>query len=479
MVLAGISAVCLAKGSSPYDSLYTDLPVKMQRVTLPSIPARTVSLTDFGAKGDGITLCTEAFRQGIEALSQQGGGHLIVPAGVWLTGPIVLQSNIDLHLEANALVVFSPDKALFNPGQKGRYLPLISGEKLHDVSITGRGTFDGNGKYWRPVKHVKMSKTEWDQFRRLGGYIDEEADLWFPFNLKHFGNQVEHKDVNKAARKEESIRNDLVRIIYSENLLFQGVTFLNSPRFHLHPIVCKNVIVDGVTVHCPWNAQNGDGIDLANVQTGLVVNCTVDVGDDGICMKGGVGADGEKRGACQDILFQNNVIRHAHGGFVIGSDVSGGMKRLVFRRNTLTGTDVGLRFKSGLGRGGSTSGIFCQDLVMNEIKGEAILFDCTYQDKPAGQDAKVTPLPAQQPDASTGASAQSVVRDYAPDFHDINIQRLTCRECGCAIRSRSIAGRKCVYDIKVSNSQFFYTEQAEDIDADSHIETQNVTYATY
>ena len=486
-----------AASTKDYSTYYKDTPVRLKQVKAPNIPDKTVRLTDFGAKGNGVDLCTEAFRLGIEQLSQAGGGHLVVPAGVWLTGPIVLASNIDLHLEDNALVIFSPDKSLFEASvNNGRYLPLVSGDNLHDVSITGHGTMDGNGKYWRPVKRFKQSSVEWERYNDLGGTVTAKGDLWLPYGLKNVDNQTE------KAEKEEAIRNDLVRLSHCRNLLFEGVTFQNAPRFHIHPIGCENVILDHIIVRCDWNVQNGDAIDLANVKTGLVLDCLIAAGDDGICFKGGTGASGKKQGPCQDILVQGSTVFHAHGGFVLGSDISGGMKRIVFRDCTLTGTDVGLRFKSGLGRGGKTDHIYCYNIVMNDIKGEAVFFDCTYQDKSVASRLKQADdkkkadgqnqaddqkkksegqkqtSGQKQADVATGASQQEE-EVYAPEFADIHIYNVVCRESKTGIRSVGLEGRRCVYDIDIHDCTFFYTEAATDIDANSEIKTSDVNYATY
>lgn len=454
--------------SKDYSNYYQDTPIKLQQVTAPSIPDRTVKLTDFGAKGDGITLCSDAFKQGIETLSAQGGGHLVVPAGVWLTGPIVMASNIDIHLDENALVIFSPDKSLYDtPSDRGRYMAQISGEKLHDISFTGSGIFDGNGKYWRPVKRGKMSDVEWKQYKKLGGIINEKGDLWLPYDLKAVENQTDN------AQKEEGIRNDMVRLKRCKNILFEDVTFQNAPRFHIHPLVCENIIIDGVLVRCEWNVQNGDAIDLANVKRALVVNTVINAGDDGICLKGGTGASGVQQGPCEDILIQDCTVYHAHGGFVLGSDISGGIQKVVCRNISLSGTDVGLRFKSGFGRGGKTSQLYCYNIQMNDIKDEAIIFDCTYRDKSVASQLKA------QAEKETDKDATPVANNYAPEFQDIEIYNVNCRECRIGIRSVGLENLRCVHDINIHDCNLFYLEQTTDIDKNSEILTTNINYATY
>ena len=266
-----------------YTDLYRNLPIALSEPVAPVIPDRTVSLLDFGGSGDGITLNTEAFRKAISSLAKQGGGHLLVPAGIYLTGPISLKDNIDLHLERNALVLFTPEKAAFLKADGSGMVPGLSASKRKNISVTGEGILDGNGEWWRAVKRSKVSDVEWEDFLRLGGTVSEDGSLWYPFGLKHFDNAA------ASPQEQERLRTHLIRFTDCDRVLVSGITIQNSPKFHLVPQRCRNVIIDGVTVRCPWNAQNGDGIDLMQCSDVLVTGCRVDVGDDGICLKGGAG----------------------------------------------------------------------------------------------------------------------------------------------------------------------------------------------
>ncbi len=448
-----------------YKSYYRDLPVQMPAVTAPTIPSNTVNLKDFGGVGDGITLNTEAFAKAISALGKKGGGHLVVPAGVWLTGVITLKDNIDLHLERNAVVMASPDRSLFVRMQDGKKSqkcdPMIKASKRKNVSITGEGVIDGNGAYWRPVKRSKVSDVEWSDYKFMGGTETEGGKLWFPFNLKHFDN------IAASAEKQENMRTHLIRLTDCENVLVKGVTIQNSPKFHLIPTRCRNVIVDGVTIRCPWNAQNGDALDLSSCRNVLVVNNTIDAGDDGICMKAGAGKSGLEYGPCENILIENNTVYHAHGGFVIGSEFTGGMKNIVVRRNRFCGTDTGLRFKSGIGRGGKSSGIYISDIVMTDIKDEAVVFECTYVDKKYS----VKEEKAKAPDFSNA--------EFAPEFTDIHISNVVCRGARTAVAAHGLPGLKCVHGVTIDNSTFFFTEKDKDIDANSDVKIINTRFVTF
>lgn len=151
-----------------YREVYKNLPFDMPQINAPTFPERNVTLTDFGAVGNGTHLCTEAFAKAIDALSAQGGGHLIVPSGIWFTGPIVLKSNIDLHLEKGAVILFSPDvdlyplvETVFEGLDTRRCQSPISGRNLTNVAITGEGAIDGNGHFWRPLKKGKVTESQW------------------------------------------------------------------------------------------------------------------------------------------------------------------------------------------------------------------------------------------------------------------------------------------------------------------------------
>ena len=433
-----------------YKKYYQDMPVELRQVTAVAIPENTVTLTDFGGVGDGVTLNTEAFRKAISALTKKGGGRLVVPQGVWLTGPIQLKDNIDLHITRNAIVLFSPDKSLFvdKDGKSSRCDAGIKASKRKNIAITGEGIVDGNGAQWRPVKRGKVSDVEWTRVKAIGGGERGNGQLWYPWDVK-----AGYPNIAETPEQQEKMRQDLVRLTDCENVLIKGVTFQNSPRFHVHPLNSRNVIIDGITVRCPWNAQNGDAIDISDCHQVLIVNSVVDAGDDGLCMKSGNMKPTALVNGCEDILIQDNTVFHAHGGFVIGSESITGMKRIVVRQCQFSGTDTGLRFKSGIGRGGKTEDIFISDIVMNDITDEAIVFQCDYVDRPAGHDEK--------------KETKAVKLEKVPDFTDIDITRVVCRGTKTAIKAKGVEGLDCIHDIKISNSTIVYSQKGLDIDENS------------
>ena len=449
VLFAFVAVMSSVARAQDYSGYYENLPVAVEQVRPVQIPANEVSITECGGVGDGVTLNTEAFAKAISKLSKLGGGRLVVPDGVWLTGPIMLKDNIELHIYKNAIVYFSPDKSLYLDPKGGskRAYPCIRASKRKNIAITGKGVIDGNGNQWRPVKRGKQSDVEWKRYLSMGGQLTDDGQLWYPWRMKDG-----YPDVMPSPKEQEALRNDLIRLTDCENVLIKGVTIQNSPRFHVHPCNCRNVIVDGVTVRCPWNVQNGDAIDFSDVNVGMIVNCTVDAGDDGICMKSSHAKQGSPANGVEDILIQDNTVFHAHGGFVLGSETVSGMRRIVVRHNRFCGTDTGLRFKSGVGRGGKTEQLYISDIVMSDISGEAIIFQCDYADKPAGRDAN---KPTEQ---------QLREMKDVPDFQDIHISNVVCRGCRTAIKAAGVAGRQCVHDIRIDDCTFVFNQESDHID---------------
>lgn len=452
LFLSLVACVCVIalNAQNPYDKYYTDLPCAVEKVQPVVFPDYTVKLTDFGAVGDGVTDCTEAFAQALKHLKKQGGGHLVVPNGTWLTGPIKLVSNVDLHLEDNATILFSPNKELYvQPSDtlcdgKKKCYALIHGSKLQNVAITGHGTIDGQGFYWRPIKQKKVITQDviavdgnvWEEALAMGGVTRPDGNskkwlIWYPFNLKK---DLNIPNIAADPITQEKMRPHLVNITDSKNVLIENVKLINSPKFHLVPTRIQNLIIDGVYVRCPHWAQNGDAMDPGNVQVALIVNCNISCGDDGICMKGGVGEKGVAAGPQRDFVIRYDTVYHAHGGFVIGSEFSGGMQRLVVQDCYFDGTDIGCRFKSAPGRGGWCEDIYCQNLIMKNMVNSAILISSGYADKGAGVSA-------------TDADDKTA---FFPDWSNMIFRNITCVGSKQAVDIQGLKG-KPVRDILFDN----------------------------
>jgi len=392
-ILAALTLVVAAQNKYKH---YTEgLPFTMPEVKAPVIPDRKVNLTDYGAIGDGRQLCTEAFAKAIETLSQRGGGHLVVPRGVWHTGPIVLKSNIDLHLEAGAVIQFAADESLY-PLIKTSFEGLdtrrcqspLSANGATNISITGQGVIDGNGQYWRPVKRAKVTDSQWKEVMARPGGKEMKKDYWVPSEGYAKGERGANMNVPNAQTEEEwqavkrFLRPVMVSLVGCKDVLLEGVIFQNSPAWNIHPLMCENIILDNVLARNPAYAQNGDALDLESCKNALIVNSKFDAGDDGICIKSGKDADGRRRGRpCENVVVDGCTVFAGHGGFVVGSEMSGGVRNIMVSQCQFLGTDVGLRFKSTRGRGGIVENIFIDGISMTDIKTDAITFNMYYGGK--------------------------------------------------------------------------------------------------
>ena len=424
---------------NPYKKYTDKLPFQMPEVSAPAIPDRIVNLKNFGAVGDGLTLNTTAFEKAIAALSKKGGGHLIVPQGVWLTGPIVLKSNIDLHLEVGAVIQFSGDENLypvirtsFEGLDTRRCQSPLSANGAENISITGQGVIDGNGQYWRPVKKGKMTEGQWKEVLSRPGGVEAKPGYWVPNQAYADVEKSANMNVPKAQTDEEwnaikrFLRPVMVSLVSCKNVLLQGVIFQNSPAWNLHPLMCENIILDNVLARNPFYAQNGDALDLESCKNALIVNSKFDAGDDGICIKSGKDADGRRRGIpCENVVVNGCTVFAGHGGFVVGSEMSGGVKNILVENCQFLGTDVGLRFKSTRGRGGIVENIYIDNISMTDIKTDAITFNMYY----GGKSVAEMLADGDNPDNVT----KMPVTEETPIFRNIDIKNIICNGAGRAM----------------------------------------------
>jgi polygalacturonase len=408
-----------------------------KEVALPSIPSKAVKLTDFGGVGDGVAMNTEAFEKAFAALAQRGGGKLIVPPGIWVTGPIKMASRTDLHVERGALIKFSGDFKLYPltvidlKGEKEvDSVSPIMGENLENVSITGDGILDGGGDAWRPVKKSKLLEEEWRSLLKTGGMLNERGDTWYPSREVMTGEKIVEGLRKQGSVKIEDLepvhqylRPKMLRLIGCKKVLLQGVTFQNPPNWTMNPVLCDDVSILNVQVRNSPIAQNSDALDLESCRHAVIRDCIFDAGDDGICIKSGKDAAGRRIGVpTEDVLVEGCTVYHAHGGFTIGSEMSGGVRDMRVRNCTFIGTDVGLRFKSTRGRGGVVERIDISNIRMVGITGDAINFNLYY----GGQSVL-------EQGAGNASTNSMTVNEGTPQFRDIHIQDIVCRGARKAI----------------------------------------------
>ncbi len=415
------------------NEVYEGVEFDMPRVPEPQFPDYSVKITDFGAEAGGLTKNTKAIADAISDAHENGGGKVVIPRGIWLTGPIELKSNINLHIEAGALLLFSRDfddyklvKTSFEGLNTIRNQSPISAREVENIAITGKGTVDGNGDAWRPVKKGKMTSSQWSKLVNSGGVLSEDEKMWFPSEKSKKGHESSTNfnvpdliDDDELASVKDFLRPVMVSILKSKTVMLDGPTFQNSPAWNIHPLMSENVIIRNLNVRNPWYSQNGDGLDLESCKNALVYNNTFDVGDDAICFKSGKNKDGRDRGMpTENVIVKNNIVYHGHGGFVIGSEMSGGVKNVHVSHCTFMGTDVGLRFKSTRGRGGVVEDIFISDIDMINIPTETIRFNMFYGGN--------SPILEGDQDAEDEARDEEPepVTEETPSFRNISIKNI-------------------------------------------------------
>jgi len=414
------------------------LPFAMPEIKLPSFPDRTVSIVNYGAVADGQTLNTRAFADAVRACASAGGGTVLVPPGIWRTGPIKMESGVNLHVLQGAVVLFSrrfEDYPLIQRPDSSQYscASPIYGFNLENIAITGKGTFDGWGEAWRPAKKEKLTAAQWKELVASGGVVTPDGKIWWP--SKEAMNGEAYLAALTASKKKltaeeyagarEFLRPDLLLLMRCRRVLIDGPTFQNSPKFTVHPVQCEDIVIRDIDVRNPWYGQNADGIDIGSCRNVLVYRATVDAGDDAICLKPGTVEKGVVReAACENIVIVDCTVYHGHGGFVIGSETYGGARNVSVKNCFFSGTDVGLRFKSARGRGGVIEKIFIEGIRMKDIANEAILFDTFYESGSPESNAQ---------DVSPARRKKEALTERTPRFRDFQIQNIVCNGAKRAI----------------------------------------------
>ena len=376
-----------------------NLPFKMPEVQIPKFKADTLNIVDFGAVANTGKLSTKAINDAIKKCSGSGGGVVVIPSGLWTTGPIKMKSNVNLHTKNGAFISFTSDldqyeliESYFEGNKVIRCESPIMGVDLENIAITGEGIFDGNGSNWRPVKIGKMTDEQWKTLVNSGGVLSKDGKIWYPSEGALIGNEQKDKlpktpTVENMKPYKQALRPVMVSLVNCKKLLLDGVTFQNSPAWNVNPLMCENLTLSNLTIRNPWYSQNGDGLDIESCRIGTVTNCRFDVGDDAICIKSGKDKEGRERAKPTELfVIMDCVVYHAHGGFVIGSEMSGGVRNILAKNLTFIGTDCGLRFKSVRGRGGLVENIWMEDIRMKNIPTDAINFNLYYFVKGAVED---------------------------------------------------------------------------------------------
>ena len=419
--------------------MFTDFEVQ-----LPRTGREVFDIRAYGATEGGTVSNTASFARAMEAASACGG-KVVVPPGIWLTGPIRLLSGVELHLEDNAMILFSKSREeypLMVTDYEGirriRAVSPISAEGAEDIAITGNGVIDGQGDLWRPVKQFKVTERQWKELLKQSPCVmdTKEGGIWVPTESIYEGSlkgevypdscETEKEALEKAAPYWDFYRPVMVSLRRCRRVLLEQVCFRNSPAWNIHPWFCEDVTVRNCNVFNPYHAQNGDGIDVESCRRVHIHHCTFQTGDDGICLKSGKDREARKiPGPCEDVLIHHCTVGESHGGFVIGSEMSRGVKNVMVRDCLFIHSDVGLRFKSAMGRGGVVENIWMQNIRMFGIRQEPVIMTMQYVLNTMGKNEDVK---------------QSRDPEDVPTFRDIHFTGCRCTGAGRPVSIRGMDG---------------------------------------
>src|SRR5687767_465433 len=372
---------------------------------LPRIPDKTLTISDFGVKADGKTKDTQAISKALDAAEQAGGGTLRFPAGTYLTGAIRLRSNVGLHLDKGATLLFSTDPSDYpvvltrwEGTECMNYSGLIYGQNVHDVSITGEGTIDGQGKAW------------WGAFRK-GSWAAMKR-------LRELGETSDDPKQRVFGTPEAGLRPCLLEPINCQRILLDGVTFTNSPFWTIHPIYCTDLTARNLKIH--GTGPNTDGLNPDSCANVLIERCAFDTGDDCVTLKSGRDKDGRRVGKpTENVIVRDCTFARGHGTVVIGSEMSGGVRNVLAENLTADGTDAGVRIKTRRGRGGTIENVVYRNMTLKNIRKQAITVDMFY-------------------DVGNNPGVDQTGRDGIPAIRNVLVENLTCDGAAQAIVLRGL-----------------------------------------
>jgi polygalacturonase len=438
--------------ASGEDNTWIEATKKMGQFTDPVFSENKFIITDFGAKANSEELSTQAINKAIETCSTQGGGTVLIPDGVFQTGAIVLKSNVKLHLSDKAVLSFSTNPTDYLPVVLTRwegidcynYSPLIYANGATNIAITGEGILKGNAStnnWWK-----------WKGREEYGWKKGEPSQL-----LPHARPQLDEFNKNRVPVEKRImgegfyLRPQFINLVNCNNVLLSGFTIENSPFWVIHPLFCENVIVRGL--HINSLGTNNDGCDPESCKNVLIENCYFNTGDDCIAIKSGRGTDGLTSGVpSENIFVRNCFMENGHGGVVMGSEISGGIRNVFVENCEMDSPELdrAIRFKTNSNRGGVTENIFVRKIKIGEVKEAIMRIDCVYDIKNEGTDT------------------------LFPVIKNIFLDSIQCSKSGYALLIEGIEGENCVDNIRVTNSDFVGVKKGNEIKFATNVWMENV-----
>lgn len=377
LILTGLASLCACretpKGQTA-DQVGAQIQAIVDAIIVPQFRNKDYLITDFGAVAGGDINNGAAIAQALKTCHYEGGGRVVVPPGTFLTGPIHLLDNVNLHLEEGSELRFTKDKSAYLPivhtsfegVELMNYSPLVYAYQKSNIALTGQGILNGQAdtENWWP----------WCGAERYG-YIPGEPQQRDSLNLPRLRTMNERRTpvAERIFGEGHQLRPGFFEPFECQNVLVQGVTFINAPFWVMHPIKCTNVTIDGVTVNS--HGPNNDGCDPEYSKNVHIKNCLFDTGDDCIAIKAGRNDDGRRVAIpSENIVVEDCEMRDGHGGVVIGSEISAGVRNVFVRRCRMDSPNLerAIRIKTNTLRGGFVENVYVNDVTIGQVK-EAVL----------------------------------------------------------------------------------------------------------
>jgi polygalacturonase len=416
----------------------------MSRIKAPEFPARDFAITDFGAVAGGENDCSSPIRQAIEACNKAGGGRVVVPSGVFLTGAIYLKSNVNLHLVKGATLLFKTDYASYLPAVFTRwegiecmnYSPFIYAFEQKNIAVTGDGTLDG----------AASEKNWWAwKFKDSNGIVPAAADVKALNAMSEKNVPVEQRIFGAG----HYLRPNFFQPYRCQNVLIEGVTILRSPMWEINPVLCTNVTVRGLKIMT--HGPNNDGCDPESCRDVLIENCLFDAGDDCIAIKSGRNDDGRRVGVpSENLIIRGCTMKEGHAGVAIGSEIAGGCRNVFIENCNMDSPnlDRALRLKSNARRGGVIEGIYMRNINVGQVTEALLTVDFLYEEGPNGS--------------------------FPPVVRDVVIENITTLSCPRIFWLTGFKGAT-IDNIRVANSNISGAGSSEVLEYVGRIELENVT----
>ena len=409
-----------------------------------------INVREFGAVGDGTADDTLALRSSLRAAASRGGGVVRIGAGTYRTGPLTLESGVELRVDSGAVVSFIPDFELYEP-VRSRWegvecwcmQPLLFASGARGIAITGGGTLDGNGAAW------------WDAYRAIRASGRKRPETPIELELARLNPEYESQPSGGGGRETQFLRPPLVQFLNCEDARIEGVRLVNSPCWNTHLVYCRNLVVRGALFRNPYDAPNTDGLNLDSCADALVEDCEFDVGDDCLGLKSGSGEDGVRVGKpTERVKVRRCLMRAGHGGVVVGSETAGGVRDVEVSDCRFIGTDRGLRIKTRRGRGGVVENIALRDCEMEDTLCPVVV-NCYYG--PGGPSAD-SPLFSLEPQPATPTT---------PMIRGILVERLRATGCRAAAAFAVGLPESPIVDLSLLDSSFSLSSDSTAVPQDA------------